>query len=290
MGPVIGTRGSRLALVQAHWVADQLRKEGLNPEIKIIKTKGDVVQDRFDKMEGKGFFTKEIEEALLHKDIDLAVHCLKDLPTTNTPGLCIGAIPKREDPRDVIVSTQPLAFNDAGPVLAGLRVGTSSNRRVAGLKVHAPTATFVPIRGNVPKRMEKTQTGEVDVAVLALAGLNRLQLELEPFTVTTLSPDFLTPAPGQGALALQIREGESNILSNLHHQPTAECVTAERQVLAHLDGGCQLPLGVLVEPVTLGFRMRLFLGPREAGETASHHDFAQPSLTALVDKAIALLK
>lgn len=289
MKTTIGTRGSRLALVQAHATADALGKLGMDPEIRIIKTKGDVVQDRFDKMEGKGFFTKEIEDALLHGDIDLAVHCLKDLPTSMTPGLAVGAIPEREDPHDVLISAKPLTFLEGQPQLNGLRVGTSSNRRVAGLRSYSPLAEFLPIRGNVPRRVEKMASGEVDVVVLAQAGLNRLGLSLDGLHAYRLSPEHLVPAPGQGALALQVREGSTLDLSALHHRETARCVEGERRVLAHLDGGCQLPLGVLLQPKDDGYRLQLFLGRDLGAGGPLRMDFRGASPEALVDQALERL-
>lgn len=286
MRTVIGTRGSRLALIQANWVADRVRMAGMIPEIRVIKTKGDVVQDRFDKMEGKGFFTKEIEEALLANDIDIAVHSLKDLPTTMPSGLEIGAIPRREDPRDVILTQKPLVSMSHGPNLNHLRIGTSSNRRVAGLSQVAPAAVFVPFRGNIPRRIEKVRAGEVDAAVLALAGLNRLGLSLAGLCVYPLTPEFLTPAPGQGALALQVRAGVGPDLSKLHHRETADCVNAERAVLAHLEGGCQLPLGVLVQPQQGGYRMQIFLGRSIQAGGPIRLDFIEQDPANLVNQAI----
>lgn len=288
MATVIGTRGSRLALVQANWAAEALRQIGHTPEIRIIKTKGDVVHDRFDKMEGKGFFTKEIEEALLCGDIDVAVHSLKDLPTADAPGLKVSAIPEREDPLDILVTEKPLAMKDLGPDLNGLRIGTSSNRRVAGLRQHAPDAEFLPIRGNVPRRIEKMRQGEVDVVVLAQAGIKRLSLELPGLYVFPLRPEFLTPAPGQGALALQVRADDGPDLSALTHGETANCVNAERAVLAHLEGGCQLPLGVLVQPGDQGYRMRLFLQPKQ-GREAVRLDLTAGDTRQLVAQAIERL-
>lgn len=252
-------------MVQANWAAEALRQIDLNPEIRIIKTKGDVVMDRFDKMEGKGFFTKEIEDALLSGDIDVAVHSLKDLPTTDTPGLKVCAIPEREDPHDVIITDKPLVMRELGPDLNGLRIGTSSNRRVAGIRFHAPKAEFFPIRGNVPRRIQKMRDGEVDAVVLAQAGINRLTLDLDGLYVYPLSSEFLTPAPGQGALGIQVRAADGPDLSALTHSETSACVGAERAILAHLEGGCQLPLGVLVEPVDEGYRLRLFLQPVAGG-------------------------
>ena len=258
---VIGTRGSKLALAQAHWVSDELSARGMANEIRILKTKGDIVQDRFDKIEGKGFFTKEIEDALLAGTIDLAVHCLKDLPTEETAGLTIAAITERENPYDVLVGAKLIAQKENGaPILNGLVIGTSSNRRVQGLAANNLKARFVPLRGNVPTRITKMEEGLADAIVLAKAGVNRLGLDLSHLHVVDCPPPILVPAPGQGALALQTRSTATMDLSHFHHQLTADCVAAERRVLNALQGGCQLPLGVLVLPAAAGFTMELFLG------------------------------
>jgi len=260
----IGSRGSALALAQANWAAAQIRSRGLECEVRIIKTKGDVVMDRFDKIEGKGFFTKEIEDALGSGEIDLAVHSLKDLPTVSPEGLMIRAIPEREDPMDVLIAPKPLPIREDGlPDLNGLVIGTSSNRRVQALASLYPESGFEPIRGNVPTRIGKTVGGEVDVVVLARAGINRLadELDLEGFFVWDAFPPLLTPAPGQGALAMQTREVFDADISFLHHERTARCVNAERRILHALEGGCQLPLGVLIRPEEGGeWRIDLFRG------------------------------
>jgi hydroxymethylbilane synthase len=288
----IGTRGSKLAMVQAHWVADQLQKTGAEVSIEIIKTKGDVVMDRFDKIEGKGFFTAEIEYALHEGDIDVAVHCLKDLPTQEPPQLKVTAITEREDPRDVLISKQPIAFEKDTPQLNGLRLGTSSNRRVAGLKDLAPEASFEPIRGNVQTRLAKMEKGDCDVAVLAQAGINRLHgdLDLSQFHCYSLDPQILVPAPGQGALALQIREGENIDLSAMHHEWTARCCTAERRILNALEGGCQLPLGVYVSGEEGNVRMQVFKGSVADEEPTIRLDFTDKTPEAAADRALALLQ
>ncbi len=260
---VIGTRGSKLALIQAHHVSRMLARQGFPNEIKILKTKGDVVQDRFDKIEGKGFFTREIEDALLAGTIDLAVHCLKDLPTQETPGLSVRAIPPREDPYDLLISKKPFVLTDRGlPDLAGLIVGTSSNRRVSCLARNQDGIRFVPIRGNVPTRISKMERGDSDVLVLARAGLNRLGLDLSRLHCFPGKPPLLVPAPGQGALALQTRSGFQEDISFMHHELTARCVHGERRILNALEGGCQLPLGVLISgDDDHHFRLELFLDP-----------------------------
>jgi len=284
----IGTRGSKLALAQAHWAAGELSARGIENQIRIIKTKGDLVQDRFDKMEGKGFFTREIEEALRQGEIDLAVHSLKDLPTDSPEGLEIKAIPRREDPYDVLISKAPLALAAGGwPDLATLTVGTSSNRRVICLKTHFPDARFVPIRGNVPTRIGKMERGEADVVVLARAGLNRLGLTEGALHWYPAGPPLMVPAPGQGALALQCRAGEALDLGFMNHATTRACVEAERAILAALQGGCQLPLGALIRPAGGAYQLDLMLGSGD--EQLLNFSLRGQSPRALARNAIACL-
>lgn len=258
----IGTRGSKLALVQAHWVAEELNRRGIENSVRIIKTKGDVVQDRFDKIEGKGFFTREIEDELHQGQIDLAVHCLKDLPTQGVPGLRIAAVTQRENPYDLLISKLPFQWRPDGyPDLDGKLIGTSSTRRVASLHHVFPKANFAPLRGNVPTRLEKLRQGDADVIVLAAAGINRLSLALDDVFAYQAVPPLLVPAPGQGALALQVREDDPMDLGFLHHEITAACTACERQILAELEGGCHLPLGVMIrERAVQDYHLELFLG------------------------------
>lgn len=287
----IGTRGSRLAMIQARWAAFELQKVGVDVAIEIIKTKGDVVMDRFDKIEGKGFFTAEIEQALSAGQIDVAVHSLKDLPTEDAPGLKIAAISERENPRDVLIARKEIVFKDGVPQLNHLKLGTSSNRRVAGLRHLAPAATFEPIRGNVQTRLAKLERGDCDVAVLAQAGINRLlgDLDLGNFRAYILDPSILVPAPGQGALALQIRAHENIDLSALHHPWTARVCTAERRVLNALEGGCQLPLGVYVSGDETGVRMQVFKGSMTDAEAVINLDFREATPEAAAERALTLL-
>jgi len=258
----IGTRGSALALAQSQWVARQLETQGHQVNIEVIKTKGDIVKDRFDKMEGKGFFTKEIEDALSENRIDLAVHSFKDLPTDSGNSLCIRAIPKRENPLDVLVTKPGLIDERASQLdLGSRRIGTSSMRRISCLQAACPGAIYEPIRGNLPTRISKVQSSQVDAVVLAQAGINRLKPDLGDLSLIELSPKIMVPAPAQGALAIQTRDDFSPDLAFLNHEITAACTQAERGVLAYLQGGCQLPLGVLIQKNTKGsFDMHLFLG------------------------------
>ncbi len=239
----IGTRGSKLALWQAHWIEARLRELGFETAIEIIKTTGDKITDvslaRVGSDTGlKGVFTKEIEEALLDGFIDLAVHSLKDLPTELDPRLTIGCIPERADPRDA------LAGKTLAQLAPGNRVGTSSLRRAAQLKYLKPDVVIEDIRGNVDTRLRKLAEGRYDAILLASAGLHRLGLEAQISEI--LEPEAMAPAIGQGALAVEIRSGDERVrqaLEPFHDLETAAAVTAERALLHALGGGCQVPLG-----------------------------------------------
>jgi hydroxymethylbilane synthase len=244
----IGSRGSDLALWQANHVKQQLEQLGQEVSITIIKTKGDVVQNMsFDKLEGKGFFTKEIEEALLNKTIDLAVHSHKDLETNPPKGLKIAAVSEREDPADVLLVRKASADqNQTWSLKKEAVVGTSSARRKALVKTHRPDLELKDLRGNVPGRIEKLRCEHYDAILLAKAGLDRLQIDLEEFIVVRLDPKSFVPAPAQGVLALQIRENDealSAIISQLDHPKVRKSIEMERKVLNLMEGGCQLPLG-----------------------------------------------
>jgi len=252
---ILGTRGSDLALAQTRLVATRLRAThpGLVVEERIIRTTGDARLDIRLSAPGsldKGLFTRELEEALLRGEIDAAVHSLKDLPTEQPAGLAVGAILEREGPEDVLLTREAEGLDD---LPAGAQVGTSSLRRKCFLLWKRPDLEVVEIRGNVPTRIRKlAESTTLDAIVLAGAGLRRLQAVDCPLAIDdlSLSPlDFMLPAPGQGAIALQCREGESSTgpLAALHHAATAACVDAERAILAGLGGGCHLPLGALAE-------------------------------------------
>jgi hydroxymethylbilane synthase len=218
------------------------RNPGVAFELITFKTVGDKVLDvALSQIGGKGLFTKELEEALLAGAADLAVHSLKDMPTEQPPGLTIACIPPREDPRDVVVTRDGTRFADLPP---GTVVGTSSLRRLAQLRAHRPDLTFVPIRGNVDTRLRKLAEGQVGALIMAAAGLHRAGFGDR--ITEYLDPDYCVPAPGQGALAIEIRTGDpamAALVGTLHHEPTAARVRAERAVLARLEGGCQVPIG-----------------------------------------------
>lgn len=248
----IGSRGSDLALWQAHFVEDQLQKLGHEVEIIIISTKGDRIQDlSFDKIEGKGFFTKEIEEALLNNEIDLAVHSHKDLETTNPDGLIIGAVSYREDPTDLLlICKEAYDSSETFGLKNGANVGTSSARRKTQLIRLREDLIINDLRGNVPTRINKLREGKYDAIVLASAGLKRLKLDTSDLELVTLNPHAFVPAPAQGVLGLQIREVDQElkaVLDALNHKDVAESIEIERSVLRLLEGGCQLPLGVYAE-------------------------------------------
>lgn len=245
----IGTRGSKLALWQAEWLRAALARHHMSSELEIIKTQGDAEVDRpLHELAGKGFFTKAIEDALLDGRVDIAVHSLKDLPTTLADGLELGAIPERVDPADVLV-LRDTSVTSLALLAAGARVGTSSLRRVAQVRYLRPDLEVVPLRGNVPTRVKKVKDGtDLDAAVLAFAGLDRLGLA--DGVAVKLDPLELMPAPGQGALGLETRAGDETArraLAPLNHAASALHVTAERTLLALLEGGCQAPVAAFVE-------------------------------------------
>lgn len=263
---VIGTRGSPLALRQSESIAGRLKARwpGLEVSIEVIKTTGDRLSERppperlpAPPAGHKGLFIKEIEEALLEGRVDAAVHSLKDVPTELPDGLCLQAIPLREDARDALVMGRRIAsLEELGP---GIRLGTSSPRRQLQLRELLPEAETVPVRGNVDSRIRKMTERGLDGLVLARAGLRRLGLEGEVSYV--FSPQELIPAPGQGALALESRQGDERVqklVGVLDHPPTRRFVEAERLFLRLLGGGCQVPMGAHAfaegeEAVFLGF-------------------------------------
>lgn len=244
----IGSRGSDLALWQANYIIDQLKSLKVETELIIISTQGDEIQHlSFDKMEGKGFFTKEIEEALLKKEIDLAVHSHKDLETTSPTGLKIAAVSYRENPSDmVLIRKDALDTKETFSMRKGAITGTSSARRKSQLLYHRPDLHLKDLRGNVPTRIKKLREGEYDAIMLAYAGVKRLNLDLSEFHVEILDPRIFIPAPAQGVLALQIRENDeelSEILAKINREEVRECISVERELLKKFNGGCQLPFG-----------------------------------------------
>ncbi|MDD5201365.1 MAG: hydroxymethylbilane synthase [Terrimicrobiaceae bacterium] len=297
---ILGTRGSDLALAQTRLVAARLlaADPGIEVEERIIRTTGDARLDVSLSSPGpldKGLFTRELEDALLRGEIDAAVHSLKDLPADQPAGLVLGAILEREEPGDVLVS-RILGGIDALPPRA--RVATSSLRRKCFLHWRRPDLDIVEIRGNVPTRIRKlVETPALTALVLADAGLRRLRaagcpLALDGLFLTAL--DFMLPAPGQGAIALECRADDSGAAARLqaiHHTTTAACVAAERAILSGLGGGCHLPLGALARLETTGaftLRAAWFGGdvPRMAGRNGAIADW--PALARAVAEELAV--
>ena len=246
----IATRGSELALWQANWVRDAIcRAHELDVELVVLKTRGDRVLDRsLSSIEGKGFFTKEIEDALLTDQADVAVHSYKDLPTDVIPGLLVAAVPLRAAVNDLLLIRRERVDSSQRPwpLSVGAAVGTSATRRMAQLRHRRPDLKTVEIRGNVPTRVQKARDGTCDAVILAQAGLDRLGLELSDLLAVDLLETGFLPAPAQGALAVQCRDDDAEtivLLQALHDADTSSCVEAERRLLSLFEGGCSLPLG-----------------------------------------------
>ena len=239
----LATRGSALALAQTELarVALTTARPGLATEVVEVQTEGDRIQDvSLESVEGRGFFTDELERALLRDLADAAVHSLKDLPVEIAPGLQVAAVLEREDPRDVLVSRH----GGLADLPRGARVGTDSSRRRSQLATLRPDLEFLPVRGNVPTRLRKLDAGEYDALVLAAAGL--LRLGLQERLTHPLDPAICLPAPGQGAIALETRNGDWAVIAQAAgHEPTRAAVAAERACLEALGGGCQAPVGAL---------------------------------------------
>ena len=245
---IIGSRGSDLALWQANFVKSELEKLGCNVTINIIKTQGDIIQHlSFDKLEGKGFFTKEIEDALLNRSIDLAVHSHKDLETNPPDGLIISCVSKRANPSDaLLVNLSAVDPSEKWSLKQGSTVGTSSARRKSQVLKYRPDSKIVDLRGNVPTRVDKLRQGNYDAILLAKSGLDRLGLDLSEFKVVVLDPTEFIPAPAQGVLGLQVRSSDNelhSILQSINFPEVQKCISLERKILNLLEGGCQLPLG-----------------------------------------------
>ncbi len=243
---VVGSRGSRLALLQSELIIEELKKIAPHIEfvLKKIKTQGDIMTEiPLAKIGDKGLFVKEIEHALLNKEIDLAVHSMKDLPTALPEGLKIGAVPVREDPRDALIGASAKGLLE---LPAGAVVGTGSLRRTAQLALSRPDLRFEPVRGNLDTRLRKLKEGQIAALVLACAGIKRLGWTEH---ITEIIPlELCLPAVGQGALGVEIREGRpelEELLSAVDHFASRAAVMAERSFLHVLQGGCQVPAGAL---------------------------------------------
>ncbi|MBI4634436.1 MAG: hydroxymethylbilane synthase [Deltaproteobacteria bacterium] len=239
----IGSRGSKLALTQTNWVADLIRNRhpGITVEVIIIKTKGDIMQDvSLAKIGGKGLFVKELEDALLKNDVDLAVHSMKDVPAELPAGLEIGIVPEREDPRDVLISKNNRKIEEL-PKRA--RIGTGSMRRGFQLLNYLPDIEIVPLRGNLDTRIKKVETENLDGVILAAAGIRRMGWAKQ--ISQYLPVEMVLPAVGQGVIGIEMRSGDARVkdaVSFLHHETTWFEVSAERAFLKRIGGGCQLPI------------------------------------------------
>jgi hydroxymethylbilane synthase len=291
----IGSRGSDLALWQANHIKAKLEDLGHSVEIKIIKTQGDIIQHlSFDKMEGKGFFTKELEKELLEGTIDMAVHSFKDLETNYPDGLTIGAITDRANPRDVLlIRKENVDASQTWEVKQGALIGTSSARRKVQLKKHRPDINLDDIRGNVPTRVNKLREGMFDAIVLAKAGLDRLEYDVSDLHMHVFDPTEFIPAPAQGALAIQIREKDeriSDIVSKIHREEIAATTSIERKVLNLFHGGCQMPLGAYCQPMENGaFNLRAVMaGSVKESPVYVHLSGNDPK--TLAEKAVSELK
>jgi hydroxymethylbilane synthase len=284
----IGSRGSQLALWQAHHIEGLLIGQGHEVEIEIIKTTGDRLQEvTFAQVGSKGMFTKEIEEALAEGRVDLAVHSLKDLPTELPEPFALAATPVRVDPRDVLVSVD---YKNLSDVPQGALVGTSSQRRRAQLKAIRPDIQAVEFRGNVDTRLRKLAEGQVSAILLAAAGLDRLGKT--DWVRERMSPQAFCPAAGQGSLGIETRNDAAatiEALSFLDHSETRFAVTAERAALAALGGGCQVPIGVHCRATEAGWEIFGVVAAPATGEAIRvHQEIAvEGADAALLGKLVA---
>ncbi len=263
----IGTRGSDLALWQARKIQADLAELGVGAELTIIKTHGDKIDDvPFSKLEGKNFFTKELEEAQLDGRVDLAVHSLKDMATDMVPGLTLCAMVGREDPREILlalpgsVDEARVANGDVLPLREGAKIGTSAARRQGQVKVLRPDLEIADLRGNVPTRVNRLREGLYDGIILARAGVLRLELDLSDLYTKPLNVADFVPAPAQGMLGIQCRKDSQwrHILARLNCGEQGGAVTAERHLLNRLDGGCHLPFGVTIEGTGTAWQLDLY--------------------------------
>ena len=246
---IVGTRGSKLAVTQTNWTIDRLKEKnpGVEFETKIIKTKGDLIQHiSLDKIGDKGLFVKEIEQQLIDGEIDMAVHSMKDMPSSLPEGLKFAHIPKREDPRDVLILKE--GYKDLDSLPKGATIGTGSKRRKYQLLQARPDLNIVPIRGNVDTRISKIVTENLDGIVLAASGVHRVGLQ--ECISYYLPTDVMLPAPAQGALAIEIRKDNvevEKVVNSLMDETTEIQVAAERGFLDGIEGSCHIPIGAYCE-------------------------------------------
>jgi len=299
----LGTRKSDLARVQSKVVGDCLESEGFKVEWVFIQSEGDTnLKDPLYAMpsSGPGVFTKVLEKKLLDKEIDAAVHSLKDLPTVQPDGLSVVAVSERESASDCVIYHPRLgSLQSLSDLAEGVCIGTSSLRREAMILEKNPKATLVSLRGNVPTRVQKVSEGKLDAVVLATAGINRLGLSLEGLGCLALDPTQFVPAPGQGALAVEIRTEDLNRpwakgLSRWNNASASECTAVEREILNRMEGGCTLPLGVLCERIQTNlWKIYVFLGVKEDLPDGKriwnrfiHFDFSAANRDTLVEKTV----
>ena len=241
---IIGSRGSPLALWQANWVKDLLLENhsGLAVEIKIIKTSGDKIQNMpLAKIGGKGLFVKEIEEGLLKREVDFAVHSMKDMPISFPMNLCIACVTKRENPFDALISRNGVKLAD---LPKGAKIGTGSLRRISQLMNYRPDLELVPLRGNLETRLKKLETEGLDAIILAAAGL--IRMGWDDRITEIISPDILLPAMGQGAVGIESRRSDVDnqiLLADMDDEETHYALDAERALVSQLQGGCNVPIG-----------------------------------------------
>lgn len=285
----LGTRGSQLALTQSRAVARMLEESwpGLRVELVVIRTSGDKIQGiPLHSLGGKGLFVKEIEEALLRGEVDLAVHSLKDVPAEIPAGLRLAAFPPRADPRDLVVTREGGGLSSLPP---GGKIGSSSLRRSFQLRALRPDLAVVPLRGNVDTRLGRLKEGKVDGVVLARAGLERLGLDPggEP-----LDPEEFVPAVGQGVLAVETREGDPEVerlCRALDHHPTRVAVEAERGFLRAIGGGCQVPAGAYARMENGILRLVAFLAATDGSRAARGEKEGRPEEAARMGEELGRL-
>lgn len=292
----IGTRGSDLALWQAHTIKGMLQDLGVETEITIIKTRGDKIDNvPFSKLEGKNFFTAELEDAQLDNRVDMAVHSLKDLATDMVPGLSLCAMVGREDPREILLA-QPGSIDqakvDAGdplPLKDGAVIGTSAARRQGQVRVLRPDLEIKDLRGNVPTRVNRVREGLYDGILLARAGVVRLELDLSDLFTMPLAVDAFVPAPAQGMLGIQCRTDDpwQAELARLDSGDAGRGVAAERRLLNQLDGGCHLPFGLNIQGAGDSWRLECFYSEMDSDREPLKFGFDGDDPEAMADEAWA---
>ncbi|MGA9363214.1 MAG: hydroxymethylbilane synthase [Bacteroidota bacterium] len=288
---VIGSRGSELALWQSNWLKASLQEQlpDLHIEILVIKTKGDRILDSsLSKIGAKGVFTREIDEALLDRRIDISVHSLKDLPTEIPEGLTLGAIMERDDVHDVFISHPEKTHKSLEELPLGARIATGSPRRKCQLLHYRPDLEIVDIRGNVPTRLQKLAASSWDGVVLAKAGLARLNMTDR--ITETIPTDIILPAVGQGAIAVEVRARDRPIMSlvaTVNHEPSAIAARAERILLECLEGGCQVPIGAYARTMDGVFMMDALIGSLDGKRVIRSTIHGDPSQAETLAKTLA---